>query len=106
MEALDGQPATLAKLPLPEQCSTFREVEDANATECIETSLVHLSYQGNKSTTTAQTVKNLDGLLVEFAVPFPLAYTFTSRVMSIYGLTFVFLLQIRRAKSVLECILV
>ncbi|OJA18586.1 hypothetical protein AZE42_11191, partial [Rhizopogon vesiculosus] len=87
--------------------SAFRDVVDANnATKCIETSLVRLSYRGSKSTTIAQTVKALEGLLVEYAVPFPLAYIFTPRVMSIYGSIFVFLLQIRRAKSVLERILV
>jgi gamma-tubulin complex component 5 len=87
--------------------STFRDVVDANnATRCIETSLVRLSYRGSKTTVIAQTVKALDGLLVEYAVPFPLAYIFTPRVFSIYGSIFAFLLQIRRAKSVLERILV
>ncbi|KAG1717437.1 Spc98 family-domain-containing protein [Suillus paluster] len=87
--------------------SAFRDVVDANnTTKCIETSLVRLSYRGSKTTAIAQTVKALDGLLVEYAVPFPLAYIFTPRVMSIYGSIFVFLLQIRRAKSVLERILV
>ncbi|KAG1766368.1 Spc98 family-domain-containing protein [Suillus placidus] len=87
--------------------SAFRDVVDANnATKYIETSLVRLSYRGSKTTVTAQTVKALDGLLVEYAVPFPLAYIFTPRVFSIYGSIFAFLLQIRRAKSVLERILV
>lgn len=87
--------------------SAFRDVVDANnATRCIETSLVRLSYRGSKTTVIAQTVKALDGLLVEYAVPFPLAYIFTPRVFSIYGSIFAFLLQIRRAKSVLERILV
>ncbi|KAG1877430.1 Spc98 family-domain-containing protein [Suillus subluteus] len=87
--------------------SAFRDVVDANnATKYIETSLVRLSYRGSKTTVIAQTVKALDGLLVEYAVPFPLAYIFTSRVFSIYGSIFAFLLQIRRAKNVLERILV
>lgn len=87
--------------------SAFRDVVDANhATKYIETSLVRLSYRGSKTTVIAQTVKALDGLLVEYAVPFPLAYIFTPRVFSIYGSIFAFLLQIRRAKSVLERILV
>ncbi|KAG2122225.1 Spc98 family-domain-containing protein [Suillus clintonianus] len=87
--------------------SAFRDVVDANnATKYIETSLVRLSYRGSKTTAITQTVKALDGLLVEYAVPFPLAYIFTPRVLSIYGSIFVFLLQIRRAKSVLERILV
>jgi gamma-tubulin complex component 5 len=87
--------------------SAFRDVVDANnATKCIETSLVRLSYRGSKTTAIAQTVKALDGLLVEYAVPFPLAYIFTPRVFSIYGSIFAFLLQIRRAKSALERILV
>jgi gamma-tubulin complex component 5 len=87
--------------------SAFRDVVDANnATKYIETSLVRLSYRGSKTTVIAQTVKALDGLLVEYAVPFPLAYIFTPRVFSIYGSIFAFLLQIRRAKNVLERILV
>ncbi|KAG0698698.1 Spc98 family-domain-containing protein [Suillus ampliporus] len=87
--------------------SAFRDVVDANnATKCIETSLVRLSYRGSKTTAIAQTVKALDGLLIEYAVPFPLAYIFTPRVLSIYGSIFGFLLQIRRAKNVLERILV
>lgn len=87
--------------------SAFRDVVDANnATKYIETSLVRFSYRGSQSTVIAQTVKALDGLLVEYAVPFPLAYILTPRVMSIYGSIFVFFLQIRRAKSVLERILV
>ncbi|KAG1809247.1 Spc98 family-domain-containing protein [Suillus variegatus] len=87
--------------------SAFRDVVDANnATKYIETSLVRLSYRGSKTTVIAQTVEALDGLLVEYAVPFPLAYIFTPRVFSIYGSIFAFLLQIRRAKNVLERILV
>jgi len=87
--------------------SAFRDVVDANnATKCIETSLVRLSYRGNKNSDITQTVKALDGLLVEYAVPFPLAYILTPRAMSIYGSIFGFLLQIRRAKNVLERILV
>ncbi|KAG1760722.1 Spc98 family-domain-containing protein [Suillus occidentalis] len=87
--------------------SAFRDVVDANnATKSIETSLIRLSYRGSKTTVISQTVKALDGLLVEYAVPFPLAYIFTPRVFSIYGSIFAFLLQIRRAKSVLERILV
>ena len=51
-------------------------------------------------------MKSIDGLLVEYAVPFPLTYIFGPRVLQAYGSLFVFLLQIRRAKSVLERILV
>jgi len=51
-------------------------------------------------------VKALDGLAVEYAVPFPLTYIFQPGALQGYGEVFVLLLQIRRAKGVLERILV
>jgi gamma-tubulin complex component 5 len=56
--------------------------------------------------TVNRTVKAINGLLVEYAMPFPLAYIFPPRILQVYGEVFVFLLQIRRAKSMLERILV
>ncbi|WP_317094361.1 hypothetical protein, partial [Alkalibacillus haloalkaliphilus] len=45
-------------------------------------------------------------LAVEYAVPFPLTYVFQPAALQVYGEVFVLLLQIRRAKGVLERILV
>ncbi|KAI6034851.1 Spc98 family-domain-containing protein [Pisolithus orientalis] len=85
--------------------SAFSDVVELNESNWIDASLVRLSYRGNKAASASQTVKAIDGLLVEYAVPFPLTYIFTPNVLQSYCSIFVFLLQIRRAKSVLEQIL-
>ncbi|KAG5654228.1 hypothetical protein H0H81_005915 [Sphagnurus paluster] len=74
----------------------------------IQTSLVRLVYRGgkDKDLTIKRTVKALDGLSVEYAVPFPLAYIFQPAALQGYGEVFILLMQIRRAKGVLERILV
>ncbi|KAJ3975970.1 Spc98 family-domain-containing protein [Lentinula raphanica] len=76
--------------------------------EFIEISLFRLSYKvtGFKEKNALRTVKAFDGLLLEYLIPFPLTYTFTPRNMRFYAEIFVFLLQIRRAKDLLEKILV
>ncbi|GLB34196.1 putative spc97 / Spc98 family proteim [Lyophyllum shimeji] len=81
---------------------------NGGAKEWIQTALVRLSYRGgkDKDRTIARTVKALDGLAVEYAVPFPLTYIFQPAALQGYGEVFVLLLQIRRAKGVLERILV
>ncbi|KAJ8514871.1 hypothetical protein ONZ45_g7639 [Pleurotus djamor] len=74
----------------------------------MEPSLVRLSFRGgkDKERSIVKSVKAVDGLAVEYAVPFPLTYIFPPRALQVYAEIFVFLLQIRRAKSVLEKILV
>ncbi|KAI0375943.1 hypothetical protein BV20DRAFT_932428 [Pilatotrama ljubarskyi] len=76
----------------------------------IDPSLVRFSYPAKSSAlqerSVAQTVRALDGLLIEYAVPFPLTYIFGPRTMRVYSAVFVLVLQVRRAKSVLERILV
>jgi gamma-tubulin complex component 5 len=86
--------------------SAFGDVLDVSKAKWIESSLVRFSYRGTKDRAINRTIKSIDGLLVEYAVPFPLTYIFGPRVLQAYGALFVFLLQIRRAKSVLERILV
>ncbi|KAJ7094376.1 Spc98 family-domain-containing protein [Mycena epipterygia] len=92
--------------------TAFRDVVEAGTSsgskEWIQPSLVRLSYRGSKDggRGVARTVKAISGLLVEYAVPFPIAYIFSPRILQVYGEVFVFLLQIRRAKSMLERILV
>ncbi|KAJ7940262.1 Spc98 family-domain-containing protein [Mycena leptocephala] len=91
--------------------TAFRDVVEAGtntgAKEWIQPSLVRLSYRGSKDggKGVSRTVKTISGLLVEYAVPFPIAYIFSPRILQVYGEVFVFLLQIRRAKSMLERIL-
>lgn len=94
--------------------TAFCDVVEANAganvgtSDWVQTSLVRLSYRGNqeRGRTISRTVKAIDGLLVEYALPFPLTYIFSPRVLQVYSEIFVFLLQIRRAKTALEKILV
>lgn len=92
--------------------SAFNDVVHANANDdtknWINASLVRFSYRGSreKEQSIRRTVKALDGLVLEYAVPFPLIYIFRPRTLKVYNEIFVFLLQIRRAKGMLERILV
>lgn len=52
-----------------------------------------------------RSVRNLDGIRIDYAVPFPLIYILTPDAVMIYNKVFVFLLQLRRAKSALERVL-
>jgi len=85
--------------------SAFRDVVEATNSDWIDASLIRLSYRGNKAATITSTVKVVEGLLVEYTLPFPLTYIFTPNVLKSYCSLFVFLLQVRRAKCVLERIL-
>jgi gamma-tubulin complex component 5 len=90
----------------------FNDVVEANlsadAKEWLNPGLVRLFYRGSreKDRSIKRTVKSIDGLLVEYAIPFPLTYIFQPTTIQNYCDIFVFLLQVRRAKSVLERILV
>ena len=96
--------------------SAFRDVvslypgRHRGRTYWIDASLVRFSFphRGNAAPerNITQTVRALDGLLVEYAVPFPLTYVFGPRTMRVYSAVFTLVLQVRRAKSVLERILV
>ena len=92
--------------------TAFRDVIEANSgpgsKDWVNASLVRLSYRGNKDKDRSikKTVKSIDGLIMEYSVPFPLAYIFQPKTIQGYSEVFLYLLQIRRAKSVLERILV
>jgi len=92
--------------------TAFGDVIEANkaggSKEWISSLLVRLSYRGGKERERSilHTVKAIDGLSVEYMVPFPLTYMFPPSIIQQYNEIFVFLLQIRRAKSVLERILI
>ncbi|KAI0832720.1 Spc98 family-domain-containing protein [Trametes gibbosa] len=75
----------------------------------IDPALVRFSFRSPapaQERSAAQSVRALDGLLIEYAVPFPLTYVFGPRTMRVYSAVFALVLQVRRAKSVLERILV
>jgi gamma-tubulin complex component 5 len=86
--------------------TAFGDVVESASTKWVKTSLVRLSYRGSKDKAIHRTVKAIDGLQIEYAVPFPLTYIFGPHILQVYDSILVFLLQIRRAKSVLERILV
>jgi len=67
---------------------------------------VRFSHRGSKDKSVTRTVRALDGFSLEYDVPFPLTYVFGPKAMQTYSSIFTFVLQIRRAKSVLERILV
>jgi gamma-tubulin complex component 5 len=81
---------------------TFRDVLEGCPTNWIETALVRFSYSGSRDKALRPTIDALDDLLVEYAAPFPLTYLFGLHISGTYRSVFVFLLQLRRAKNVLE----
>src|SRR6266702_2264591 len=82
--------------------NTFRDIVQKYTTNRMEPTLIRFSYSGSRDQALRRTVEALDGLLVEYAAPFPLTYLFGLHSSSVYRSVFVFLLQIRRAKGVLE----
>lgn len=90
--------------------TAFGDVVRSNLTpgmrEWIQLSLVRLSYRGQRGQDVNRSIKAIDRLSVEYAVPFPLTYIFRPEIIQVYSEIFVYLLQIRRAKHVLERILI
>jgi len=82
--------------------NTFRDTLKKYSVNRIEPTLVRFSYSGPREKALKGTIDALGDLLVEYAAPFPLTYIFGLYNSSIYRSIFVFLLQIRRAKNVLE----
>jgi gamma-tubulin complex component 5 len=82
--------------------NTFRDTLSKYSINRIEPTLVRFSYIGSRDKASTGTVEALEGLLVDYAAPFPLTYVFGMHAPGVYCSIFVFLLQIRRAKNVLE----
>jgi len=82
--------------------NTFRDTLKKYTVHQIEPTLVRFSYSGSRDKALKGTVDALDDLLVEYAAPFPLTYIFGLHASGVYQSIFTFLLQIRRAKNVLE----
>lgn len=83
----------------------FREVTQLGSQTWIHAPLVRFTHRGNKEPNISRTVRVIDGLAIEYTVPFPLTYLFGPESSASYSSLFCFLLQIRRAKSVLDRIL-
>ena len=88
--------------------SSFSDVVSTASFQWIDSSLVRFSHRGSalKTANISRTVRAIEGLFIEYAVPFPLTYILGPHAMQSYSSLFVFLLQIRRAKDALERILV
>jgi gamma-tubulin complex component 5 len=82
--------------------NTFRDALKKISINRIDPTLVRFSYSGSRDRASRGTVDALDALIVEYAAPFPLIYIFGSDASAVYRSVFIFLLQVRRAKSVLE----
>ncbi|KAH9077070.1 Spc98 family-domain-containing protein [Lactarius deliciosus] len=82
--------------------NTFRDIMQKYTSSRMEPTLIRFSYSGSRDQALRRAVEAFDGLLVEYAAPFPLTYLFSLHSSSVYRSVFVFLLQIRRAKGVLE----
>ena len=82
--------------------SAFRDVVEMSYRRWIDPSLVRLSYQDSPDKATIRSVRGLDSLFVEYAVPFPLTYICGPKAIQSYSSIFVWLTQIKRARSLLE----
>lgn len=82
--------------------STFRDVVEMSYHRWIDPSLVRLSYQDSPDKATTRSMRGLDPLFVEYAVPFPLTYICGPKAIQSYSLIFVWLMQIKRSRSLLE----
>ena len=82
--------------------STFRDVVEMSYSRWIDPSLVRLSYQGSPDRADTRSVRGLDALFVEYAIPFPLTYICGPKAVQSYSAIFVLLAQIKRARSLLE----
>ena len=82
--------------------SAFRDVVEMSYHKWIDPSLVRLSYQDSPEKAAIGSVRGLDPLFVEYAVPFPLTYICGPKAIQSYSSIFVWLMQIKRARSLLE----
>ncbi|KEP53711.1 Spc97/Spc98 family protein [Rhizoctonia solani 123E] len=86
--------------------SLFRDVISATSTSWIDLGRVRLVYRGTKARSSARSIRAVHGLEVEYEFPFPLPYVFGTNALRLYSQIFVLVLQLRRAKMVLDRILV
>lgn len=82
--------------------TAFADVIDMLPVHWIDSSAIRLFYRGTKDGGSMHSIMALQGLHAEYTVPFPLGYILSSRIMATYNDIFVFLLQIRRSRAVLE----
>ncbi|KAG8772569.1 hypothetical protein FRC12_002993 [Ceratobasidium sp. 428] len=86
--------------------SAFRDVLSVTSTAWIDLSRVRLVYKGTKARSGARSMRAIHGLAIEYEFPFPLSYMFGTTALDVYSQVLVLVLQLRRAKMVLDRILV
>jgi gamma-tubulin complex component 5 len=86
--------------------SKLRDVLSSADAAHLNAELVQVSYRRSSATAVGRTASALDGLRLDYSVPFPLTYILGPHALAIYAGIFTLLLQIRRAKVVLERILI
>ncbi|KAJ1308357.1 hypothetical protein OPQ81_004066 [Rhizoctonia solani] len=86
--------------------SLFRDVISVTSTSWIDLGRVRLVYRGTKARSSARSIRSVHGLEVEYEFPFPLPYVFGTSALRLYSQVFVLVLQLRRAKMVLDRILI
>lgn len=86
----------------------FRNVSgfSSNGDIWIDSHVVRASYKTNADSGLNRSVRNINGLVMEYGSPFPLYYIFHQRALESYNSILVLLIQIRRAKTSLDNILI
>lgn len=80
----------------------FRDSIAASSCKWLETSLMRMSYQPTGRDSIARTVTALEGLILDYQVPFPLNYMLGPVSIRSYCRVFVLLLQLRRCNVILR----
>ena len=85
--------------------TAFRDASELAKSDWIETGLIRLSYKSSWTNARKRSVTSFDGLNIEYSAPFPLIFVFDAPSLTKYNTICVLLLQLRRAKTVLDDIL-
>lgn len=80
----------------------LREVSMRDRKPWISPELVQFQVRGGREKNNISSVRCFDGLVADYTVPFPLTYILQRPSSAIYASVFVLLIQVRRAKSVMD----
>lgn len=88
--------------------TAFRNVAESSSPPWIQSSRVRLTYRvsASRERDINRTTRAIDGLTIEYSLPFPLGYFCGPAAFETYNGVFLFLLKMRRAKATLDHILV
>ncbi|KAF8338860.1 Spc98 family-domain-containing protein [Cantharellus anzutake] len=82
--------------------STFRQVALSTPNTWIDPDSIRFSYRGAKRKAKFESIRQLEGLSVEYQMPFPLTYMLGPAENEIYSSILVILLQLKFARSAVE----